>query len=65
MLVDAQDPRVVGQHRLHRRQTALAQVAVVSVVCAALGVVVVRDDHARALEADRAQEIEPVEPVHR
>ena len=34
------------------------------VVGAALGVVVVRDDHTRALEAGRLHEIETVEPVH-
>ncbi len=53
-----------GQHALHHREPPLAEITEARVVRAALGVVVVRDDHARALEAGRAHEIEPVEPVH-
>ena len=53
VLVDAEHPGVVGQHRFHHRQPPLAHVAEARVVRAALGVVVVRDDDARALEAGR------------
>ena len=64
MLVDAEHPRIVGKQGLHGRQPPLAEIAEVRVVRAALGVVVVGNDHARALEAERAEEIHAVEPVH-
>ena len=64
VLVDPEDPGILGQQRLHRGQPTLAEIAEVRVVRASLGIVVVGNDHARAREADRPQQVEAVEPVH-